>query len=178
VPRALRCPQRPHHGNGRYFIPAVPSQSVLESRAHVHFDSLGGQSLSDGSATFYISHFVTGLAEDTDLVKVKTPAPEVRPAAGRETPAGQPQPPPVVAPPPAAVTPTAPIQTTVAPVGPPTPTPTTPTPTPAPRAPSEEPAIRTLLGAYAEGYSNLDVTAIQRAYLAWTPSRCEEHSLS
>ena len=37
---------------------------------HVHFDSLGGQSLSDGSAAFYISHFVTGQAEDTDLVKV------------------------------------------------------------------------------------------------------------
>ena len=97
-----------------------------------------------------------------------SPAPEVRPAAGRETPAAQPQPPPVVAPPPAAVTPTAPIQTTVPPVGPPTPTPTptptTPTPTPAPRAPSEEPAIRTLLGAYAEAYSKLDVTAIQKAY--------------
>jgi hypothetical protein len=37
---------------------------------HVHFDSLGGQSLSDGSAAVYISHFLTSAAEDTDIVKV------------------------------------------------------------------------------------------------------------
>ena len=85
--------------------------------------------------------------------------PEVRAAPGRETPAVQPQQPPVVAPPPAAVAPTDPIQTTAPPVVPPT-----PTPAPASRAASEEPAIRTLLGAYAEAYSNLDVTAVQRAY--------------
>ena len=37
---------------------------------HVHVDSLGGQSLSDGTAGVYISHFLTNEAEDTDLVKV------------------------------------------------------------------------------------------------------------
>jgi hypothetical protein len=37
---------------------------------HVHVDSLGGQSLSDGTAGLYISHFLTNAAEDTDLVKV------------------------------------------------------------------------------------------------------------
>jgi hypothetical protein len=87
-----------------------------------------------------------------------SPAPEVRPAPGRETPAVQPQQPQVVAPPPAAVTPTAPIQTTVPPVVPPP-----PPPVPVVRA-SEEPAIKAVIDAYAEAYSNLNVRAVQKAY--------------
>jgi hypothetical protein len=89
-----------------------------------------------------------------------SPAPDVRPAPGREPLAVQPQQPPVVAPPPAAVTPTAPIQTTVPPVVPPL-----STPAPASQGTvSDDQAIRTVLGAYAEAYSNLDVRAVQKAY--------------
>jgi serine/threonine protein kinase len=89
-------------------------------------------------------------------------APDVRPSPVREPPPVQPLQPPVVASPPPAVTPTArpPIQTTVPPV---LESPPTPAPSPVASA-SDEPAIRMLIGAYAEAYSSLDVRAVQRAY--------------
>jgi tetratricopeptide (TPR) repeat protein/predicted Ser/Thr protein kinase len=96
------------------------------------------------------------------------PAPDVRPAPVREPPAVQPQQPLAAAPPPPAVTPTAPpavtpaarppIQTTVPPVVQPSPAPASPA-----RA-SEEPAIRALIGSYAEAYSSLNVRDVQKVY--------------